>query len=181
MEIVKFIYQDSEIEFEVANENVKVNATEMAKIFNKYPKDFLILDSTKAFIISCLKKENSPFLNIVNEDDLYTSNQKTGTWMHRILALKFAAWLNPDFELWVYYTIDKLINSHFRAQREALIEKLSAKQKKELKKQEILTKYPELIEIQEYFQLEHSEKIAAQKRLSAIRNQVKQMKIEFNF
>jgi hypothetical protein len=29
--------------------------------------------------------------------------------MHRILALKFAAWLNPRFELWVYSTIEKLL------------------------------------------------------------------------
>lgn len=29
--------------------------------------------------------------------------------MHRILALKFAAWLNPDFEVWVYSTIENLL------------------------------------------------------------------------
>ena len=29
--------------------------------------------------------------------------------MHRILALKFAAWLNSDFELWVYSTIEQLM------------------------------------------------------------------------
>ena len=39
--------------------------------------------------------------------------------MHRILALKFAAWLSPSFELWVYITIDRILNT----------------QRKELKKQ----------------------------------------------
>lgn len=29
--------------------------------------------------------------------------------MHRVLALKFAAWLNSEFELWVYATIDSII------------------------------------------------------------------------
>ncbi len=29
--------------------------------------------------------------------------------MHRVLALKFAAWLSPDFEVWVYSTIEKLL------------------------------------------------------------------------
>lgn len=29
--------------------------------------------------------------------------------MHRVLALKFAAWLSPDFELWVYSTIEQLL------------------------------------------------------------------------
>lgn len=29
--------------------------------------------------------------------------------MHRVLALKFAAWLSPAFELWVYGTIEELL------------------------------------------------------------------------
>ena len=29
--------------------------------------------------------------------------------MHRVLALKFAAWLSSDFEVWVYSTIEKLL------------------------------------------------------------------------
>ena len=29
--------------------------------------------------------------------------------MHRILALKFAAWLDSDFEVWVYSTIENLL------------------------------------------------------------------------
>jgi hypothetical protein len=32
-----------------------------------------------------------------------------GTWMHELLALKFAAWLNAEFELWVYETIHSLV------------------------------------------------------------------------
>ena len=34
--------------------------------------------------------------------------------MHRILALKFAAWLDPSFELWVYVTIDFILFGHYR-------------------------------------------------------------------
>jgi hypothetical protein len=29
--------------------------------------------------------------------------------MHRVLALKFAAWLNPAFELWVSSTVENLL------------------------------------------------------------------------
>jgi len=32
-----------------------------------------------------------------------------GTWMNETLALKFAAWLNPKFELWVYGKIKELL------------------------------------------------------------------------
>lgn len=42
--------------------------------------------------------------------------------MHRILALKFAAWLSPDFELWVYSTIDKLLFGKY-AEREKSLER----------------------------------------------------------
>jgi hypothetical protein len=46
------------------------------------------------------------------------SKQRSGTWMHRILALKFAAWLSPKFELWVYSTIEDLLFGKL-AKREA--------------------------------------------------------------
>lgn len=32
-----------------------------------------------------------------------------GTWMDEKLALKFAAWLSPYFELWVYDRIEELL------------------------------------------------------------------------
>lgn len=103
-------FEENEITFLLSKDNgMMINATEMAKPFGKYAKDFLILDSTNAFIEVALKKENSPFLGIENRDDFISSKQKSGTFMHRVLALKFAAWLNPDFELWVYSTIEKLL------------------------------------------------------------------------
>jgi hypothetical protein len=112
-------YNDQEVEFEFNKQNVMVNATEMAKIFGKQVNHFMDTDGTRKFIDACLKfnsrkngnseYKNSPFFGIEKEDDLIISNQKSGTWMHRILALKFAAWLNPAFELWVYATIENLL------------------------------------------------------------------------
>lgn len=34
-----------------------------------------------------------------------------GTWMHQKLALKLAAWLSPEFELWVYDRIEELLTT----------------------------------------------------------------------
>jgi hypothetical protein len=113
-----FDYESQEVEFDLGNENVMVNATEMAKIFEKKISHFLSNDATKSFIAACLKSRNSGFLGIEKEADLYTSRQRSGTWMHRILALKFAAWLDPDFEIWVYLTIDKILNTQRKALRE---------------------------------------------------------------
>jgi hypothetical protein len=48
--------------------------------------------------------------------------------MHRVLALKFAAWLSPDFELWVYTTIDKLLFGKY-VEREKSLERTISLQK----------------------------------------------------
>lgn len=116
MELFDNIYNGQPVSFDFTKDrNVMVNATEMAKIFDKKVEAFMRNDSTKAFIQECLKSENSRFLNVENEEDIISSRQKTGTWMHRILALKFAAWLDPAFELWVYTTIDRILFQHYRA------------------------------------------------------------------
>lgn len=104
------IFEESNITFLLSKDNnMMVNATEMAKVFGKDLYQFTKSDNTKSFINSCLKPANAGILSIKSESDLIRSNQKTGTFMHRVLALKFAAWLSPDFELWVYSTIEKLL------------------------------------------------------------------------
>lgn len=136
-QLVTFNFEGKNIAFDLSTPNVMVNATEMGAIFNKLPKDFLRNEDTQKFISECLKKENSPFILVENESDLYVSVQKSGTWMHRILALKFAAWLNPKFELWVYATIDELLFGKYKPLDEnlrqtALINQQIAELQKEL-------------------------------------------------
>jgi len=119
-----FTFNDNSITFEFQAgkdvDNVMVNATEMAKIFNKRVENFTRIETTEAFINECLKNANKRFLGIENVHDLIVSKQKSGTWMHRILALKFAAWLSPAFELWVYVTIDKILFDYHRELEESL-------------------------------------------------------------
>lgn len=110
----KFIFNDQEIDFEITGTTVMVNATQMAKIFNKDLFQFTKSDHAKAFINESLKPANAGLLEVKSEEDLIISTQKSGTWMHRILALKFAAWLHPAFELWVYSVIDQILFGHFR-------------------------------------------------------------------
>lgn len=103
-------FEKNAITFVIDKEkNMMVNATEMAKVYGKEVARFMENDSTKNFISACLKTRNSSYLNLVGEEDLVVSRQKSGTWMHRILALKFAAWLSPNFEVWVYSTIDEIL------------------------------------------------------------------------
>jgi hypothetical protein len=176
MEIVHFIYNEQTIDFlPNGNDNLMVNATQMAKVFGKEVFDFMKNDSTKNFISEALKTENSRFLGIKNEIDLIDSKQKSGTWMHRILALKFAAWLDPAFELWVFITVDKIILGHYREQREATSEKIKAEQLLELKKKELIDKYPEFVD---FLDLEGKITDAEKRRLKAIRDSVKQLKLD---
>lgn len=103
-------FEKNPVTFILSKDNsVMVNATEMAKIYDKQVVAFMRNEDTQNFIAECLKSENSHFINISKEEDLYRSAQKSGTYMHRVLALKFAAWLSPRFELWVYSTIEQLL------------------------------------------------------------------------
>jgi hypothetical protein len=129
------VFEGRQISFEMDTEhNLMINATEMAKIFDKKVEAFMRNENTQTFIQECLKSENSRFLenfrtgnHILDEGDLIVSKQKSGTWMHRILALKFAAWLSPAFELWVYSTIEDVLFGKL-AKREKSFERTFAMQ-----------------------------------------------------
>ncbi|HPE87347.1 MAG: KilA-N domain-containing protein [Bacteroidia bacterium] len=176
MEVVHFIYNETEVDFlPGGNENVMVNATQMAKIFGKDVFQFTRIDDTKRFIEACLKPQNCGLLGIENEQDLIISRQKSGTWMHRVLALKFAAWLDSDFEVWVFSTIDKIILGHYKEMRDATIEKLQAEKEHEEKKKALIEKHPELAEI---FEIELKISAADKKRIKALKASVAQLKLD---
>ncbi len=116
-EIVKFDYEGQNISFEFADGNKMINATEMAKPFKgKMVGDFLRLKNTQEYIQLIEERYGNshiaPFrevLRIVKGGDAAEGLQ--GTWMDEKLALKFAAWLSPRFELWVYDRIQELITT----------------------------------------------------------------------
>jgi len=174
MEILKFIYEETEIEFELGS-NLKVNATEMAKKFDKKVEAFMRNESTVLFISECLKSENSRYLGIEKEEDLYTSKQNAGTWMHKILALKFAAWLNPAFELWIYKTIDQILNRHFSKVKEVISEKKIIEEQIK-KKKELLENNEIFIE---YIKLVEQQKLLENKKNTALKNANKQYTLDF--
>ncbi len=173
----KFSYQDQDVEFNLTEKNLMVNATEMGKIFNKLPKDFLLNESTKAFIAAALKKGKSPFLQVEKEEDLVVSKQKSGTWMHRILALKFAAWLNPDFELWVYSTIDNILFGYYREIEEDM--KMSAVRKTRI--EELEKNLLDNPEFQMLESLKFEERQAINRRIKRNKNQMDIFKNQYGY
>ncbi len=125
-----FKYDHQQIEFDLMGDEILVNATEMATIFKKKINDFLRLKETKTFIKELEKRQvqdgNSRLERNSQEDNNPLESKKlklvsvvhggrnNGTWMHRKLALKFAAWLHPAFEVWVYSVIDNLLYSAYK-------------------------------------------------------------------
>lgn len=170
--ILKFEFNEQEVEFNFAQGNVMVNATQMAKLFDKKVEAFMRNEDVKSFIFECLKSENSRFLNVETEEDLYTSTQKTGTFMHRILALKFAAWLSPAFELWVFRTIDEILFGNMRMVEQSLKESASRKDAIDMRK-EALKDNPDYLALQI---LELQERQAAYSRTKIAKAQLQSMR-----
>ena len=176
MQVVQFIYNEQTVDFlPKGDDNLMVNATQMAKIFGKRIDFFLKADHAKEFINAL---EFTPFggnSEPLKRDEIIQTKGQSGTWMHRILALKFAAWLDPKFEVWVFSTIDQILLGHYREQREATAEKIRAEQQLELKKKELLEKYPEFVD---FLVLEGKISEADKRRLKAIRASVQQLRLD---
>jgi hypothetical protein len=79
-----------------------INATKWCKQFGKGRewKRFMDLDSTPKFIESCCSN-----LMVDKSVLIQTKQGRTGgTWVHPLVAIKLAEWLNPDFEVFVKQT-----------------------------------------------------------------------------
>jgi hypothetical protein len=161
---VKFIYQQTELHFLLQNENdVMVNATEMAKLFNKDVRLFTRLKTTEVYIERLIQRKNNVAESVQNDENLAVfnpkrqlnvadvlhynyenvlfSSKKAGTFMCRQLAIKFAAWLDVDFEIWINETIeDILFSENYMLHRRKLIEIAETKQQIKVLRTKILNK-----------------------------------------
>ena len=75
---------------------VMVNATEMAKPFEKSATHWLRNQSTQEFISTYAELRNCNSTDLVK----VTHGDNGGTWMHEDVALEFARWLSPAFAIW---------------------------------------------------------------------------------
>lgn len=163
-----FNYENNNITFSLEKNNgVMVNATEMAKCFGKLVKDFMGNDSTKAFISACMTPENAKKLGICDERDLFFSRQKVGTYFHKILALRFAAWLSPDFELWIYATIEQIIMRQYAeryASYERTMELLYEAEYIKAKEEKTVQDFDRYIEIEKLLKSEQAKRSAISRK-----------------
>jgi len=173
MKSLEFIYQDVEIHFLLGNDkDVMVNATEMAKAFGKRVDVFIKADHVKEFI-SVL--EFTPYggnSTPLTRDEIIQTKGQNGTYFHKILALKFAAWLDPIFEVWVYSTIEDILFGNYKRHWDAHIKQEQTKEEMESIKLRLITN-PTTEDVVRYFQLEQVYKNCSAEKAKAIKSQYK--------
>lgn len=106
--LTTFSYAGSKISF-AAESGVRVNATQMAKVFNKRPNDWMRLDYTKEFLNTLSADTQIPVSALIQT--VRGGNCEQGTWMHEDVALEFARWLSPAFAIWCNRRIKELLSA----------------------------------------------------------------------
>ena len=109
MEIITKNYNGIKVVFDNTN-FLYINATKIAKFFNKKPDDWLKTKQTKEYIEAVMFR----FDNIRNGDLIIIKqggNDKNaqGTWIHQKLIIAFARWLSPDFAVWCDLQIEEIL------------------------------------------------------------------------
>ena len=102
-------YESFEVSFMTGARNVKVNATEMAKIYGKRVDVFLKSEPVKKYIQVLKFPPTGVNLKPMTDLEIIETKGRNGTFMCKLLALKFAAWLDEVFEVWVYLTIEDIL------------------------------------------------------------------------
>nr|DAT23051.1 MAG TPA: KilAC domain protein [Caudoviricetes sp.] len=104
-----FRYNGNPITFQ-RGDSVMVNATEMAKPFGKFPKDWIKTKQAEELIASVSSNRNILPFELVH---VVQGSPETGggTWLHEDLALIFAQWLNPQFYLWCNDRVKELLTT----------------------------------------------------------------------
>jgi hypothetical protein len=200
---LEFSYDDKIIHFLMNDDNVMVNATEMANVFGKRVDDYTRLESTQKLIKGInrnyfnhsdvsdynleknennhadvrdynLEKNENNHADVrdYNLENIVSSNKKRGTYMHRILALDFAAWLDIDFKIWIYSVIEKIIFGYYKEHWIAHQKQEKAKMKMEEYKRKLILNANEENVIN-YFEAQEDYQNAKSMKQRAMLNQYK--------
>lgn len=100
-------YKQNKISFEEIDGKMMINATQMAKPFNKRTRDWLRTQQAKDLLktVSVAHKCATADLQVVRQGGV---NQ--GTYFHEDVALFFAQWLSPEFYLACNMKLKELIH-----------------------------------------------------------------------
>lgn len=108
-----FQYNGNPVTFRNENGIIYVNATEMAKHFNKVPYEYLRLPTTIELINELTdtgKSRNGDNQLIITERGGIDGG---GSWFHEDLALDYARWLSVKFRVWTNNRIKELLKNGY--------------------------------------------------------------------
>lgn len=105
-------YKDIPVSFQIRDDTLMVNATAVAKFFNKRPNDFLRLPSTQKKIRTIIIRHGFA------TDKLVITRRGSpevggGTWLNEDIATSFAQWLSVSFGLWLNDRIKELLPADY--------------------------------------------------------------------
>lgn len=72
------------------------------------PSLFLMNESSKKYIAALDLNIGIPSLRIQH------GGNKSGTWAHKLLAYKYASWIDPDFEIGAYTVLDNFFSGNLK-------------------------------------------------------------------
>ena len=121
---LEYAFEDVLILFQKKNK-LMVNATALAKKYDKLPAGYLRLERTQK-LIRAIRDNIVGYADSHNQtenlDIVFTSDRHKGTYMHRLLALDFAGWLNPDFQVWMLQKIEYILYGYAQRQNQEIFD-----------------------------------------------------------
>lgn len=174
-------FKDTEVNFLINNidKDVLANASEMANSFNKNPKDFLKLKETEKFISILLLYLNSEKEVPSHRYEDIVLIKDDSIFMHRKLAIKFASWIDMEFSIWFFETVDDILFGNYKKHWDAhALQKSSQAKMIEFKHKLLLNPTPTESDVRAYFKAEKEFQNAKMAKLRAIKDQYS---LEFEF
>ena len=107
-QLQKFQFEGTDVSFELNQNALMINATELSQKFNKKPVEFLRNQEIQDYIKVYCQSENSHFEDLVK---IVRGGKNAGTWLHQKLAIRFAQWLSPEFSIWVDKKIEEILSN----------------------------------------------------------------------
>lgn len=104
-----FTFNGNNVTFKNQDGSVMVNATEMAKSFNKLPGDWIRQKSTEEFLETLSSDKGIPISALIQVVKGGNDKSSQGTWLHEDAAIEFARWLSPMFAIWCNDRIKEII------------------------------------------------------------------------
>jgi len=112
LKIISKTYNSIEVLFHSElNSSIYINATKVAKQFNKKPVDWLKTNETQTYIQAVSKIHNITYDNLVITKKGGNNLKEQGTWIHKKLIIFFARWLSPEFAVWCDTQIEEILKT----------------------------------------------------------------------